>query len=161
MYHRNNDGKIVFSGPVSPAEIFKCAEALAMEAIYARAEVISAPQDVARAFKHRLLQVQHEEFHVMFLDARHRVITVESMFRGNLTGAAVYIGEVVRAALLKRSAALIIAHNHPSGDCNPSSADRELTERLRQALALVDVRLLDHIVVAGDTSTSFAERGWL
>lgn len=103
----------------------------------------------------------YEVFLAVFLDARHRVIAIEELFRGSLTGAAVYVGQVVRRALQNGSAAIVVSHNHPSGVAEPSSADRELTERLRQALALVEIRLLDHVVVSGPTMCSFAERGWL
>lgn len=103
----------------------------------------------------------YEVFLAVFLDARHRVIAIEELFRGSLTGAAVYVGQVVRRALQNNSAAIVVSHNHPSGVAEPSSADRELTERLRQALALVEIRLLDHVVVSGQTMCSFAERGWL
>lgn len=103
----------------------------------------------------------YEVFLAVFLDARHRVIAIEELFRGSLTGAAVYVGQVVRRALQNNAAALVVSHNHPSGVAEPSSADRELTERLRQALALVEIRLLDHVVVSGPTMCSFAERGWL
>lgn len=103
----------------------------------------------------------YEVFLAVYLDARHRVIAIEELFRGSLTGAAVYVGQVVRRALQNNAAALVVSHNHPSGVAEPSSADRELTERLRQALALVEIRLLDHVVVSGSTMCSFAERGWL
>lgn len=118
---------------------------------------ITAPGDV----KDLLRGYNHEVFLAVFLDARHRVIAIEELFYGSLTGAAVYVGQVVRKALLKNAAALTVAHNHPSGVAEPSSADRELTERLRQALALVEIRLLDHVVVTCFEHVSFAERGWL
>lgn len=118
---------------------------------------ITAPADIRG-----LLQgFDQEVFLAVFLDARHRVIAIEELFYGSLTGAAVYVGQVVRKALLKNAAALTVAHNHPSGVAEPSSADRELTERLRQALALVEIRLLDHVVVGDVGYVSFAERGWL
>jgi DNA repair protein RadC len=102
-----------------------------------------------------------EVFYVVFLDARHGVISSEKMFSGGLTGAAIYVGEVAKRALRLNAAALVVAHNHPSGVSEPSSADRELTERLRSGLAILEIRLLDHLVFGNNGYTSFAERGWL
>jgi DNA repair protein RadC len=103
----------------------------------------------------------HEIFTVLFLDAQHRLIACEEMFRGTLTQTSVYPREVVKQALRHNCAAVILAHNHPSGIAEPSRADEALTRALQSALALVDVQVLDHIVVAGTQSTSFAERGLL
>lgn len=126
---------------------------------------ISEPQDLVNLLRLQLSERPQEVFAAVLLDARHGVIAIEEMFYGSLTGAAVYVGRVVRTALMHNAAALVIAHNHPSGIAEPSMADRELTERLRQALALVEVRLLDHVVVGSPASVpwslSFAERGWL
>jgi DNA repair protein RadC len=103
----------------------------------------------------------HEVFTVLFLDAQHRLISCEEMFRGTLTQTSVYPREVVKQALRHNCAAVILAHNHPSGVAEPSRADEALTRALQGALSLVDVRVLDHIVVAGTQSISFAERGLL
>ena len=102
-----------------------------------------------------------ESFVVLFLDAQHRLIAAEEMFRGTLTQTSVYPREVVRRALHHNAGAVILSHNHPSGHPEPSRADEALTQTLRSGLALVDVRVLDHIVVAGTRSLSFAERGLL
>lgn len=126
-----------------------------------RGQSIAAPRDVQDALRARLRDRESEVFSALFLDARHQVIQVEDLFTGSLTGAAVYVGEVVKRALRHGAAALVVAHNHPSGVSEPSAADREITERLRQALALVEIRLLDHVVVGDADSVSFAERGWL
>lgn len=101
----------------------------------------------------------YEVFLVLLLDNQHRVITVEEMFRGTIDGAAVYPREVVRMAITHNAAACIFAHNHPSGVAEPSAADQSITSRLKQALAVIDVRVLDHIVVGGSDVVSFAERG--
>ena len=101
----------------------------------------------------------YESFMVLFLDAQHRLIAAEEMFRGSLTQTSVYPREVVKRALELSAASLIFAHNHPSGSAEPSRADEHLTSALKSALALVEVRVLDHIVVAGEHTTSFAERG--
>jgi len=160
MYHRDHRGNFIFSGPVTPAEIFAIADAVATEGISGRT-AITDPHSILQFLRTKLVRLDHEEFHVVFLDARHRVVGVEAMFRGSLTGASVYIGEVVKAALKRNAAAIVIAHNHPSGVPEPSAADRELTERIRQALNLVEIGLLDHLVIAAEGHTSFAERGWL
>lgn len=109
----------------------------------------------------RIGRQPHEVFAAVFLDNRHRVIVCEELFRGTLDGAAVYPREVVKAALARNAAAVIFAHNHPSGVAEPSPADRDITNRLREALALVDIRTLDHFVIGSGDTTSFAERGLL
>ena len=109
----------------------------------------------------RFRDMPYEVFAVLSLDNRHRVIAFEELFRGTIDGASVHPREVVRQALRHNAAALIFAHNHPSGVAEPSDADRRLTQRLKDALALVDVRVLDHFVVGDGEVVSFAERGWL
>ncbi|MDH4172224.1 MAG: DNA repair protein RadC [Betaproteobacteria bacterium] len=103
----------------------------------------------------------HEVFVCLFMDAQHRVIGAEELFRGTLTQTSVYPREVVKSALAANAAAVIFAHNHPSGVAQPSQADELLTRQLREALALVDVRVLDHFIIAGNQALSFAERGLL
>ena len=103
----------------------------------------------------------YEVFMALFLDAQHRVIAPEEMFRGTLSQASVYPREVVKRALAHNAAAIIFAHNHPSGVAEPSRTDEILTQNLRSALALLEVRVLDHLVVAGNDIVSFAERGLL
>ena len=104
---------------------------------------------------------EREVFGCLFLDNRHRLIAVEEMFLGTVDGASVHPREVVKRALKLNAAAVILAHNHPSGVAEPSQADELITARLRDALALVDIRVLDHLVVGGTTVTSFVERGLL
>lgn len=103
----------------------------------------------------------HEVFVVLFLDAQHRVLSDAELFRGTLTQTSVYPREVVKAALAANAAAVIFAHNHPSGVAEPSQADELLTRQLKEALALVEVKVLDHFIVAGSQTLSFAERGML
>ena len=103
--------------------------------------------------------LEHEVFIVLYLDARHRLIDAAELFRGTLTQTSVYPREVVKVALARNAAAVALAHNHPSGVAEPSRADEFLTQNLKSALSLVDVRVLDHFVVAGDSVLSFAERG--
>jgi DNA repair protein RadC len=104
---------------------------------------------------------EHEVFMALFLDAQHRVLAAEELFRGTLTQTSVYPREVVKAALRANAAAVILAHNHPSGAAQPSRADELLTRNLKEALALVEVKVLDHFIVAGSHAISFAERGLL
>ena len=108
-----------------------------------------------------LSMLEHEEFTVLFLDNQHRMIAYETLFRGTINKADIYPRELVKSALRYNSAAVIVAHCHPSGYAEPSHADRQLTNRLKQAMDLVDIRLLDHLVVGGMEVISFAERGWL
>ena len=122
-------------------------------------ETLSNPATVREFLILRLCEHEREVFGVIYLDTRHRVIAVEDLFFGAIDGAAVYPREVVKSAMRHNAAATIIFHNHPSGVAEPSAADELLTGRLKSALALVDVRLLDHIVVGGATTVSLAERG--
>lgn len=108
-----------------------------------------------------LRDLQHEVFACLYLDTRHRVIAWEELFRGTLDGTSVHPREVVKRALSHNAAALIFAHNHPSGVAEPSDADRRLTRRLRESLALMDIRVLDHFVIGDGEAVSFAERGLL
>ncbi|MBC7802835.1 MAG: DNA repair protein RadC [Candidatus Parcubacteria bacterium] len=104
---------------------------------------------------------EHEVFVCLWLDAQHRVIAIEELFRGTLTQTSVYPREIVKAGLKSNAAAVIFAHNHPSGVAQPSQADELLTRNLKEALALVDIKVLDHFIVAGRHALSFAERGLL
>jgi len=124
-------------------------------------DALTDPAATRRYLSARLRDRAHEVFACLFLDNRHRVIAFEELFRGTLDGASVYPREVVKAALKHNAAALILAHNHPSGVAEPSQADRRITQRLRDALALVDIRVLDHLVIGDGPATSFAERGLL
>ncbi|QSX74471.1 DNA repair protein RadC [Lysobacter arenosi] len=119
------------------------------------------PMAAGRYFAQRLRGLPREVFAVLFLDTRHRALAFEEMFRGTLDGAEVHPREVVRRALAHNAAALIVGHNHPSGNPEPSAADRALTARLKQALSLVDLRLLDHFVIADGPPVSLAARGWV
>lgn len=124
-----------------------------------RGAALLSPRDTERFLQARLRDYAFEVFAVLFLDNRHRVIAFEELFRGTIDGASVYPREVVRRALQHNAAAVILSHNHPSGVAEPSQADQHITLRLRDALALVDVRLLDHLVIGDGTSCSLAERG--
>ena len=127
----------------------------------ARGEAMSDPSAAGRYFSQRLRSRPHEVFAALFLDTRHRALAFEELFRGTIDGAEVHPREVVRRALAHNAAAVIVGHNHPSGSREPSAADRAVTAQLKQALALVDVRLLDHFVVGDGAAVSLAARGWV
>lgn len=120
---------------------------------------LSSPANVKNYLAFKLAQYEHEIFGVIWLDVKARLIAYEELFFGTLTQTSVYPREVVKAALKHNAAGAILTHNHPSGETGPSHADELLTTALKAALALVDVRVLDHIIVAGTNTMSFAERG--
>ena len=124
-------------------------------------EPLSAPNAVRDYLRLKLARLEHEVFFCVFLDAQNRVIATDEMFRGTLTQTSVYPREIVKAALRYNAAGVILSHNHPSGVAEPSHADELLTRTLKDALAMVDCRVLDHFVVAGTGILSFAERGLL
>ena len=138
------------------------AQALSILACQVREADAMASPDAARDFvRLRLGDRPHEVFACLFLDCQNRVIDFQELFRGTLTQTSVYPREVVIEALACRASAVILAHNHPSGSPEPSRADEALTQTLKQALALVDVRVLDHFIVTRSSVFSFAERGLL
>jgi DNA repair protein RadC len=122
-------------------------------------EPLTNPQVVKDFLKLKLAELEHEVFAILFLDNRHRLLHYEEMFRGTIDGASVHPREVVKVTLRHNAAAVILAHNHPSGVPEPSRADEALTRRLRDALGLIDVRVLDHVIVGGTDTISFAESG--
>ena len=124
-------------------------------------DCLTSPGAVRDLLRHKLAGLPHEVFVCIQLDAQHRVLAIEELFRGTLTQTSVYPREVVKAALRANAAAVIFAHNHPSGACQPSQADELLTRNLKDALAMVDVKVLDHFIIAGTSALSFAERGLL
>ena len=125
------------------------------------ADALSNPRAVRDYLRTTLARLPHEVFVAVFLTAQNRVIAVDELFRGTLTQTSVYLREVVKRALAHNAASVILAHNHPSGVAEPSAADRHLTRQLSQALALVDVRLLDHFIVGDGAPTSLAQLGML
>ena len=147
----------------------KCAEIAAVVELARRSlseeagvrDALASPQAVRDYLRLLLAARPHEVFVGLFLDSQNRLLASEELFRGTLAQTSVYPREVVKAALARNAAAVIFAHNHPSGVAEPSRADELLTQALKQALALVDIRTLDHFVVAGGRLTSFAERGLL
>lgn len=126
-----------------------------------RDTLLSSPRAVRDYCSLHLASLEHEVFTALWLDAKNRLIAAEDLFRGSLTQTSVYPREVVKAALRHNAAGVVFAHNHPSGNTEPSRADEMLTQTLKTALALVEVRVLDHIVAGGSKTVSFAERGLL
>lgn len=122
---------------------------------------ITSPADTEAFLRARMRHLEHEVFCCIYLDNRHRVLGFEELFRGTIDGTSVYPREVVKDALARNAAAVILAHNHPSGVAEPSQADERITRRLKSALELVDIRLLDHLIVGGAATTSLASRGLL
>ena len=150
-------------GPAKRAEVSAVLE-LARRALAQKLEertIFESPQAVRDYLQLQLGGRPHEIFAVMFLDNQNRLIALEELFRGTLAQASVYPREIVLRALHRHAAAVVLAHNHPSGVAEPSQADRQLTRHLAEALALVDVRVLDHFIVAGPSALSFREAGHL
>ncbi|BEI24563.1 RadC family protein [Vibrio fluvialis] len=154
--HENN---YYFDGPVTAGRVLDAAaEILAARGL--RGDQYCNPDATKTYLSCKLRHYEREVFAVMLLNNQHQLIAFEELFYGTIDAASVYPREVVKAALKANAAAVIFAHNHPSGDATPSHADKQITQRLKEALALVDIRVLDHIVV-GDSAISFAERGLL
>ena len=146
--------------PASAAQVIAAARR-AMTRRVRRGTALDSPRAVREFLALKLGTLEHETFAVLLLDARHRLIDYVELFRGTIDGASVHPREVVKLALARNAAALVLAHPHPSGVPEPSQADELITRRLRDALALVDIRILDHIIVAGGEALSLAEAGLL
>lgn len=158
LYIRDVSGALV---PARDSEILAAARKIVDQTL-PRGETLNCPQVVRNFFAMKMNNsLEHEVFGMVLLNAAHEVIEYLEPFRGTLTQASVYPREVVKIALKANAAAVIIGHNHPSGRLEPSAADEALTKHLHKALQLIDVRLLDHILVANHNTLSFAERGYL
>jgi DNA repair protein RadC len=150
-------------GPAKRAQ-FEAAMELARRSLkddMRSASALTSPGTVRDYLRLAIAEREHEVFVCLWLDAQHRVIACEELFRGTLTQTSVYPREIVKAGLRANAAAVIFAHNHPSGAAQPSQADELLTRNLKDALSLVDIKVLDHFIVAGHQTLSFAERGLL
>ena len=143
---------------MSDEQIIQRALALLASGMH-QGDVLSSPAAVRDYLRLHLGSLEHEVFVVVLLDAQHRVLDIVDLFRGTLTQTSVYPREVVKVALAANAGSVIFAHNHPSGLAEPSRADELLTHTLKQALALVDIKVLDHFVVGAASTISFAERG--
>ncbi len=144
----------------TPADVLTSAQGLIAQRFRSGCPVLTSPVRTREYLRLRLGALDHEVFGCLFMDNRNRLICVENLFRGTIDGASVHPREVVKAALQQNAAAVILFHNHPSGVANPSQADQIITDRLKDALALIDVRVLDHLIV-GEEIYSFAEAGLL
>lgn len=146
--------------PTSDEQILAAAEAILLKRLERQGK-IAEPSEAGRYLRAHCGHAEREVFGCLFLDTRHHILACEDLFFGTIDGAEVHPREVVRRSLQLNAAAVVAFHNHPSGNIEPSAADRAVTARLKQALALVDIRLLDHIVVSADGFTSMAARGWV
>lgn len=159
-YVIDSEGRYRFKRKVTSEDIVHIATSI-LEAQFACGDIVNNPNETKRYLTFQIGQLEHECFCCLFLNTRHRILRFEQIFTGTIDGCSVYPREVVKRALQCNAAAVIFAHNHPSGVGEPSRADELLTKRLKEALALLDIRVLDHIVVAGTEAISFAERGLL
>ena len=146
--------------PADPEQVLEGARQI-VDARTPRGTSFSDPSVACNFFRDKLGHREREIFAAVMLDNRHRLIEYVELFMGTIDGAEVHPREVARQALRLNAAALLVAHNHPSGDVEPSAADRAVTARLKQALALLDIRLLDHVIVGGHQSLSMAAKGWV
>lgn len=148
------------NGDVTDAQLLHLAKQIAQKRL-AKGNKLGRPDEVHRCLQTLLLDYPVEVFGTLLLDTQHRLIAFDELFRGTIDSASVYPREVIRHAIEHNATAVILVHNHPSGDSEPSDADRRITQRLQEALGLVDIHVLDHVVVGHEGYTSFAERGWL
>lgn len=157
---KNNEGLYRTKRPVTGEELIGFARGLVAED-FSRLATLNSPQDTRRFLTMQLCQEQREVFMVVFMDSQNRAVAAEPMFLGTIDAAVVYPREVVKRCLQLNASAVILAHNHPSGHPEPSQADRNITDKLVEALDLIDVRVLDHFVIGGNEAVSLAERGWV
>ena len=162
-YHKlragEETGTYVMDAPVTEADILRMAQQLAMSRL-SKGRALTEPKQVFSHLQTLLQYHEHEVFALLLLDTKHRIIGFQELFRGTLDGASVYPREVVKIALEHNAAAVILVHNHPSGDPEPSQADRTLTTTLKNALNMIGTQTLDHIVVGHEGCISLAERGY-
>jgi len=155
LYVKDLEGRYT----VASDEMIFTATRAAVERKYPANTSMSNPEIAVNYFKNKLSGFEHEVFSIIFLNSNHKLIAYREMFQGTLTCASVYPREVAKAAIGYNAGAVILAHTHPSGVPEPSQADKAITKRLKEALDLIDVRVLDHIIVAGNTTKSMAEMG--
>ena len=156
----DSHGCYVVESPVTEDDILLMAKQLASQRLR-KGRILSGPKEVFSHLQALLADCPHEVFALLMVDSKHRVIAFTELFRGTLDSASVYPREVVKTALAHNAAAVILVHNHPSGDPQPSQADITLTRKLKEALSLVDIRTLDHIVVGHEGCVSLAEQSYL
>ena len=157
---QNDSGLYELSTPASPDDIVSAATGILYMELTQR-EAMTRPEDAGQFLQLELAREKNEHFSVLFLNSRHRVLAFERLFHGTIDSSAVHPRVVVQRALEHNAATVILAHNHPSDCCEPSEADRRITRRLIDALTLVDIRVLDHLIVSRAEWASLAERGLL
>jgi len=155
---RCNEGLYQTKCPISPEEVIKTAAEILFQQISGK-DVLTSPKETARYLQLALANEVNEHFAVLYLDSQNRSIAFETLFKGSINSSAVYPRVVAQKCLENNAAAVIFAHNHPSGTHSPSHADKHITKQLKGALALIDVKTLDHIIVSGTGWTSLAELG--
>lgn len=155
-----SEQETIYRGKFTADEILKLALTI-MEDRLAFGDLLTSPGMVRDYIRIKSRKKKREEFHVLYMDSQNRLLADECMFLGTIDSCAVHPREVVKLALQHNAAAVILWHNHPSGHAEPSAADRAITKRLKDALALIDVRVLDHMVVGNPEIVSLAERGWI
>ena len=155
---KDSKGAYRLTGKTTEQDVLAAAEGI-LQAKLERLGSIGNPRDASDFLRMRLGALLHEEFHILWLDNRHRILAIEKLFTGTIDGASIHLREVVRAALHVNACGAILAHNHPSAVPEPSSSDRAITKELIEALKLVGVRVLDHIVVGAGECVSMAARG--
>ena len=160
LYVKHPDGSFTFQRSVNEDDVIQLAKTFLVEQFKNR-PLFPSPVEVKEYLCHEIGKAEHEIFASLFLDNSHRLISFDRMFNGTIDGAKVYPREVLKRALSHNAAAVIFAHNHPSGTLDASEADRRITKRLKEVLGLVDIEVLDHIIVSHDSSMSFAEQGLL
>lgn len=153
-------GTYTTTRPISGQEIISAAKYL-LARQFKRDVFITNPEVCKDYFRLQLSEYEREVFCVMFLDSRHGLLAMEELFQGTINQGMVHAREVMKRALYHNASAVMFIHNHPSGDCRPSAADRRLTKHLQEVLAMVEVRVLDHIVIGGGSYFSFVEAGWI
>jgi DNA repair protein RadC len=156
-YTRDVLGHYTITSPMSEGDVLAAAEDILRRKLNRQGQLTTV-RDCAAFLRTRLGHLLHEG-HAVWLDSRHHVIAVDRLFNGTINGTSVHPREVIRCALRHNAAAVVFAHNHPSGNPEPSASDRAITNRLREALALFDIRMLDHIILSATETTSMAERG--
>ncbi len=154
----DNPGFYLVNEPVTNEDILSKATEIVLEQVKNK-DVFTEPDKVREFLKYKISALEHEVFVALFLDNRNRLILYKVLFRGTIDGASVYPREVVKEALAYNAAAMIVAHNHPSGVAESSHADEHITSRLKEALGFVGIRLLDHLIIGCDEVVSLAERG--
>jgi len=156
--HKRRDGRYTVPVPMTKDEIYDALAELITSELIREGELVSAV-DCKRYLTLKLARREREIFAVIYMDSQHRIISYEEPFKGTIDSASIYPREVAKRALQLNAGAVIFSHNHPSGSTTPSQADHQITARLRDALALIGVRVLDHVIIGGAETYSFAERG--